>query len=118
MKENNLDIVSSLRETNIIDCYNLYVYELYDANELLGTCNLFQYDDGEYKIEGLYIKPDFRNKGKGKYFLNKIIDDIPNNCIIHLMVEQNNEHAIMLYEKLDFVVNYTDGKYIWMFKEK
>lgn len=61
--------------------------------------------DGEYvEIEELYIKPEFRNKGFGKEFINYLEQFAKERGVksVFLVATSNNQKAQKLYENLGY----------------
>lgn len=77
-----------------------YVYELND--KIVGFINYdVIYDKAE--IEYIYVIDEYRKKGVATILLNKMIEDIENECnSLTLEVNQNNDKAINFYLKNNF----------------
>lgn len=54
-------------------------------------------------VEDLYIKEAYRGKGIGNDFLCFVMEKYA-DCVFRLEVEEENEHAVKLYEKCGFSV--------------
>lgn len=66
-------------------------------------------------IDELWVDPTYRGKGIGKSLIKKAdeLKDTLHAAKIRLYVEENNDTAINLYEKCDFIIN---GKAFFMEK--
>ena len=60
----------------------------------------------EFYIQSLAVFPEFRGQGIGSALLNHIIAHAKDNSYkkVSLIAESDNEHAIMIYKKLGFVI--------------
>lgn len=56
------------------------------------------------EVERIYIRPDFKRKGLGKYLIDKAIEiaRVQGKGLIWLGVWEHNVNAIAFYEKMDF----------------
>jgi ribosomal protein S18 acetylase RimI-like enzyme len=95
-------------------------YNLYDKNNnsIIGQLQVsYPYNDRNLDISlqnkkcinifNVYIEEDYRNKGFGKFILEKVIKNLKDKCdIITLQVLSNNEYAIKLYKSLGFETFY------------
>lgn len=52
-------------------------------------------------IEDLYLKPQYRGSGIGTEFLHFVAETYP-NAILRLEAEQENHHAVYVYQKAGF----------------
>lgn len=52
-------------------------------------------------LEDLYLKPEYRGNGIIPIFI-KYVEDNYKNCILRLEVEDENSHAVHVYEKSGF----------------
>jgi ribosomal protein S18 acetylase RimI-like enzyme len=58
------------------------------------------------EIHGVFVDPDFRNRGVGFKLMKRVLDDLYQNSITsRVILSANNENipAIKMYEKLGFV---------------
>lgn len=91
----------------INDCPFIEGYVFKEKDEILGYAMLaksFSTEFGKFCIwfEDLYIKPLFRGKGIVSQFIKQIKLQYP-EAVFRLEVEKENEHAIHVYKKFDFV---------------
>ena len=54
-------------------------------------------------VEDLYIKEECRGRGIGRVFLAFLMEKY-GDCVFRLEVEEENEHAVRLYERCGFTV--------------
>ncbi|MTI71788.1 MAG: GNAT family N-acetyltransferase [Firmicutes bacterium] len=87
-----------------------YIKELHDKNKefyvaelnntVIGNLNVSFADN--VVIYGVGILPEYRNKGYGKEFIKRVIDNFDNDKDIILEVNSKNNAAIKVYEKCGF----------------
>lgn len=81
-------------------------YILTDSEKILGYAMLAKSFSTEFGkpciwLEDLYLKPEFRGKGIIPEVI-KYIEDNYKDCILRLEVEDENSHAVHVYEKAGF----------------
>lgn len=79
-----------------------------DSGELLGYAMIAKSFSTEFGkkciwIEDIYIKPEYRNKGYGKMFFEKLFS-MYEDVVFRLEAEEENKKAIRVYEKCGFEV--------------
>jgi ribosomal protein S18 acetylase RimI-like enzyme len=91
-----------------------YVAEHYHANDLhQGT----ETENGEFYLDSISVHPSAQGKGIGKQLIRAGIDWAKKlgHHTVGLLVEQNNENALKLYQKMGFVIQnekqFMDGLY-------
>jgi GNAT superfamily N-acetyltransferase len=101
------------------DCIkdHLYTFLFYDI-----SCNIYfgytHIDFYEKHWFGIYIDDNYRNKKLGNLLLNYTLNccKINNISDIYLSVDSDNEIAIRLYKKNNFIVNDVNGNITYMAK--
>lgn len=81
-------------------------YVLTDNGKILGYAMLAKSFSTEFGkpciwLEDLYLKPDFRGKGIIPQVI-KYFEDNYKDCVLRLEVEDENSHAVHVYEKAGF----------------
>jgi ribosomal protein S18 acetylase RimI-like enzyme len=80
-----------------------YVAAHYHASDLnQGT----ETEDGEFYLDSISVKPSAQGKGIGKQLIKAGIDWAKKlgHHTVGLLVEQNNENALKLYQKMGFAI--------------
>jgi GNAT superfamily N-acetyltransferase len=96
---------------------HLHTFLFYDI-----SCNIYfgytHVDFYEKHWFGIYIDDNYRNKKLGNLLLNYTLNSCKINNIsdIHLSVDSDNEIAIRLYKKNNFIVNDVTGNITYMAK--
>lgn len=74
-------------------------------NVIIGSCSIERgkNDGGEYfRLLSFYIQPSYRNLSYGYHLLENVVDDFK-YADIHLLVDLENEKAIKLYDRFNFI---------------
>jgi ribosomal-protein-alanine N-acetyltransferase len=92
-------LVSEL-ENELVSFFCLYI-----EDQVVGYISLSKILD-EGNINNIAVHPDHREKGYGKYLIDKITEYALNHKIsfITLEVRESNLPAILLYEKTGFII--------------
>lgn len=77
-----------------------------DSEALVGFAHGYPMEDGDYKLDKLYVHPDYQRHGIGRSLLDRISDHARrHDCDrIVLRVNRNNADAIAAYRKYGFEV--------------
>lgn len=116
LDKNNLELISKLENTfphyffnnsiikdfeqNIFTKYFIYI----EKSNIISYINYYDLYD-RYEISYIEVKEEYRNKKIGSKMLEYLIETGSKNNIINITLEvnMNNENAIKLYEKFNFV---------------
>ena len=78
---------------------------VYDDGTPVGFAAYLSKGDGMYKLDKIYVLPAQQGKGRGKFVIDWIIDEIKQKGAASLQLQVNrNNNAKNFYEKLGFVV--------------
>ena len=93
---------------NIFSKY--FIYE--EKNNIIGFINYSDLYD-RFELNYIYVKEEFRNKGIASKLMNKMLEEgnIKKIDNITLEVNVNNESAITLYKKYNFIERATRKGY-------
>lgn len=70
-------------------------------------------NDGEYELQHLFVKEQYRRRGMGKFLLEKVIETFPN---FYLIVGKENHIAFKLYVRNNLkIVRQTSKDYLMVF---
>ncbi len=80
------------------------VQKLLLIDEKLAGFAEFKIVEGEADLQMIALKKEYQNKGYGKLFLSKLINELKEKGIeyVYLEVSEKNLPALKLYEKLGF----------------
>lgn len=95
------------------------IYGIKLNNEKIGACGLKNVKNGHAEYWGYIGEKKYWGKGYGQIIINEIIKRAISKkiCHIHLKVNKENQRAIKLYEKFDFIKKEFEENYFIMEKD-
>ena len=83
---------------------NEVVYFIERSNATIGMVSYKIEAPGHVRVDGLIVKPEFRNKGLAKEAMKMVLEELKDKKRIDLTVHPHNNPAILLYLSLGFII--------------
>ncbi len=78
-----------------------------DVNEIVGTFGLLEHKNDEIEIRKMYLLPQYRGKGIGKFMMNFLLQKSKELGYPKVVLETASQlkEAVMMYEKYGFKID-------------